>query len=94
MPKLTYNAAAGDLTIGGIAMNGPAWKVMNLHVLQQPADQRGDDRRLAGATGDHIADHDHWHRQVCGVQPAVRVQPPPQGSQQAEQTGEGQQEKG
>lgn len=51
MPKLTYNAAAGDLTIGGIAMNGPAWKVMNLHVLQQPADQRGDDRLIPGANG-------------------------------------------
>jgi len=51
MPKLTYNTAAGDLTIGGIAMNGPAWKVLNLHVLQQPADQRGDDRLIPGSAG-------------------------------------------
>ena len=51
MPKLTYNTAAGDLTIGGVAMNGPAWKVLNLHVLQQPADQRGDDRLIPGSAG-------------------------------------------
>lgn len=51
MPKLTYNAAAGDLTIGGIAMNCPAWKVLNLHELWQPADQRGADRVVPGASG-------------------------------------------
>lgn len=51
MPKLTYNTAAGDLTIGGVAMMCPAWVVLNLHVLQQPADQRGDDRLVPGANG-------------------------------------------
>jgi hypothetical protein len=51
MPKLTYNSAAGDLTIGGVAMNGPAWKVLNLHELWQPADQRGTDRIIPGADG-------------------------------------------
>lgn len=51
MPKFTYNAAAGDLTISSIAMNGPAWKVLNLHELWQPADQRGDDRLIPGASG-------------------------------------------
>jgi len=51
MPKWTYNTAAGDLTIGGIAMNGPAWKVVNLYALWQPADQRGTDRLVPGATG-------------------------------------------
>lgn len=51
MPKFTYNAAAGDLTIGGIAMNCPAWKVLNLHELWQPADQRGTDRLIPGSNG-------------------------------------------
>lgn len=51
MPKWTHNTAAGDLTIGGVAMNGPAWKVMNLHALWQPANQRGSDRIIPGATG-------------------------------------------
>jgi len=51
MPRFTYNTAAGDLTIGGIAMNCPAWKIMNLHILQQPADQRGDDRLIPGTNG-------------------------------------------
>jgi len=51
MPKLTYNTAAGDLTISSVPMNGPAWKVLNLHVLQQPADQRGDDRLIPGSAG-------------------------------------------
>jgi hypothetical protein len=51
MPKLTYNTAAGDLTISSVPMNGPAWKVLNLYVLQQPADQRGDDRLIPGSAG-------------------------------------------
>jgi hypothetical protein len=51
MPKLTYNTAAGDLTIGGIAMNCPAWKVLNLYELWQPADQRGSDRVIPGSNG-------------------------------------------
>lgn len=51
MPALTYNTAAGDLTIGGVAMNGPAWKVLNLLELWQPADQRGSDRLVPGTAG-------------------------------------------
>ena len=51
MPKLTYNTAAGDLTIGGVAMNGPAWKVLNLYELWQPANVRGSDRIIPGSTG-------------------------------------------
>lgn len=51
MPKLTYNTAAGDLTIGGVAMNGPAWKVLNLYELWLPANVRGSDRILPGAAG-------------------------------------------
>lgn len=51
MPALTYNTAAGDLTIGGVALNGPAWKVLNLLELWQPADQRGNDRLVPGTAG-------------------------------------------
>lgn len=51
MPALTYNTAAGDLTIGGVALNGPAWKVLNLLELWQPADQRGSDRLVPGTAG-------------------------------------------
>jgi hypothetical protein len=51
MAGLTYNTAAGDLTIGGIAMNCPGWRIQNLHILQQPAAQRGDDRLIPGAAG-------------------------------------------
>jgi len=51
MAALTYNAAAGDLTIGGIAMMCPAWKVLNLYELWQPAQQRGTDRLIPGAAG-------------------------------------------
>jgi len=51
MPKLTYNAAAGDLTIGGIAMNCSAWTVLNLYELWQPANVRGSDRLIPGSAG-------------------------------------------
>jgi hypothetical protein len=51
MAALTYNAAAGNLTIGGIAMMCPAWKVLNLYELWQPAQQRGSDRLIPGAAG-------------------------------------------
>lgn len=51
MPALTWNSAAGDLTIGGVSMNTPAWKVLNLAVLWQPAAQRGQDRLVPSATG-------------------------------------------
>jgi hypothetical protein len=51
MPSLTYNSAAGNLTIDGVAMMCPAWIVLNLHELWQPANQRGDDRLIPGANG-------------------------------------------
>lgn len=51
MPKLDWNTAAGNLTIGGVAMNTPAWTVLNLSVLWSPADQRGSDRLIPGAAG-------------------------------------------
>jgi hypothetical protein len=51
MPAFTYNTAAGDLTIGGIAMNGAGWKVLNLIELWMPADQRGRDRLIPGTNG-------------------------------------------
>lgn len=47
----TYNSNAGNLTIGGIGMMGPAWVVTNLYELWLPADQRGSDRVRPGATG-------------------------------------------
>lgn len=50
MPKLTQNSAM-TLTIGGIDMNGPAWKVLNMHVLKQPPPQRGSDRLIPGSSG-------------------------------------------
>lgn len=51
MPKLTYNSAAGDLTIAGVAMNCPAWVVLNLQELWQPANVRGSDRIIPGTSG-------------------------------------------
>jgi hypothetical protein len=48
---VTYNTAAGNLTIGAVAMMCPAWKVQNLYELWLPADQRGQDRVRPGATG-------------------------------------------
>ena len=51
MPKLTYNAAAGDLSIGGVAMNCPAWVVLNLQELWHPANVRGSDRLIPGTDG-------------------------------------------
>jgi len=51
MPGYTSNTAAGDLTIGGVAMNGTAWKVLNLLELWLPASQRGSDRLIPGSAG-------------------------------------------
>lgn len=48
---LTYNTAAGDLTIGGVAMMCPAWRVDNLIDLWMPAEQRGQDRLIPGSAG-------------------------------------------
>ena len=51
MAGLTFNANAGNLTIGGIAMLGPAWKVQNLPELWLPANQRGTDVIRPGVSG-------------------------------------------
>jgi hypothetical protein len=51
MPKLTPNTSAVNLTIDGVQMNCAAWQVLNLHVLLQPADQRGEDRLIPGSAG-------------------------------------------
>lgn len=50
MPKLTDNGKM-TLTIDGISMSTPAWKILNLHVLKQPAPQRGSDRLIPGSSG-------------------------------------------
>jgi hypothetical protein len=50
---VTYNTAAGDLTIGGIAMFCPAWKITNLYELWLPADQRGQDVTRPGVAGSY-----------------------------------------
>jgi hypothetical protein len=51
MAGLTWNSNAGDLTIGGIAMNCPAWEVRNLAELWAPANQRGTDVIRPGVSG-------------------------------------------
>jgi hypothetical protein len=53
MAGLTWSTAAGDLTIGGVAMNCAGWKLLgdSLARLWMPADQRGDDRLIPGAAG-------------------------------------------
>jgi hypothetical protein len=48
---LTYNSNAGNLTIGGVAMMCPAWKVENLPELWLPAEQRGVDKIRPGVAG-------------------------------------------
>jgi hypothetical protein len=51
MAGLTYNTLAGDLTIGGVAMNCAGWKVQNLAELWLPAQQRGTDVIRPGVSG-------------------------------------------
>jgi len=53
MAGLTWTTTAGDLTIGGVAMNCAGWKLLgdSLARLWMPADQRGDDRLIPGAAG-------------------------------------------
>jgi len=48
---VTYNSNAGNLTIGGVAMFCPAWRIENLYELWLPADQRGIDRTRPNVTG-------------------------------------------
>ena len=42
-------------------------------VLSQSLHECDDGRRLAGAAGDQVADHEHRHRRVFGVSPAQRI---------------------
>lgn len=42
---------SGTLTIGSVALNGPAWDIPNLTALWIEYDQRGNDRILPGAAG-------------------------------------------
>ena len=51
MAAFEWNSAAGGLTIAGVDMTGPAWQVMNLHVLWLPASQRGSDVIIPGVAG-------------------------------------------
>lgn len=46
-----WNSAAGGLTIGGISLTTTWCKVLNLVELWLPADQRGNDRIVPGASG-------------------------------------------
>lgn len=46
-----WNSAAGGLTISGISLTTTWCKVMNLIELWLPADQRGSDRIVPGASG-------------------------------------------
>jgi hypothetical protein len=50
---VSYNTAAGDLTIGGINMFCPAWRIDNLYELWLPADQRGQDVTRPGVAGSY-----------------------------------------
>lgn len=50
---VTYNSNAGNLTIGGIAMFCPAWKIINLHELFLPGDQRGTDKTRPNVAGSY-----------------------------------------
>lgn len=51
MAGLADNTAAGNLTIDGVAMNCPGWRVQNLYLLWSPAAQRGEDRLIPGTAG-------------------------------------------
>lgn len=48
---VSYNTNAGNLTIGGVAMFCPAWKVENITELWLPAEQRGTDKVRPGVAG-------------------------------------------
>lgn len=48
---VSYSTAGGALTIGGVAMFCPAWKVINLQDLWTAAEQRGRDVVIPGASG-------------------------------------------
>ena len=48
---VSYSTAGGALTIGGVAMFCPAWKVINLQDLWAAAEQRGRDVVIPGTSG-------------------------------------------
>jgi hypothetical protein len=48
---VSYNTNQGGLTIGGVDMFCPAWRIDNLYELWLPADQRGQDRVRPGVSG-------------------------------------------
>lgn len=48
---VSYNSNAGNLTIGGVAMFCPAWRVDNITELWLPAEQRGTDKVRPGVAG-------------------------------------------
>lgn len=50
---VSYNTNAGNLTIGGVAMMCPAWRIENLYELWLPGDQRGTDRTRPGTAGSY-----------------------------------------
>lgn len=50
---VSYNTNAGNLTIGGIAMFCPAWRIDNLYELWLPAEQRGQDVVRPGVSGSY-----------------------------------------
>ena len=53
MAGLTWTTTAGDLTIGGVALNCAGWKLLgdSQQRLWQPGAQRGDDRIIPGVSG-------------------------------------------
>lgn len=46
------NLCDGDLSIGGVALRGPAWWVLDLLDLWEDGDQSGDDVPIPGLDGD------------------------------------------
>lgn len=51
MPGLNCDQCDGDLIVAGIDLRTEAWCVLDLSDLWMPADVRGGDRLLPGATG-------------------------------------------
>lgn len=50
---VSYNSNAGALSIGGVAMFCPAWRIDNLYELWLPADQRGSDVTRPNVSGSY-----------------------------------------
>lgn len=51
MSGLANYGCTGNLTIGGVDLNGPAWDIPDLTPLWIEATQRGEDRLIPGAIG-------------------------------------------